>query len=108
MNLWALNLSRLPKDKAFTKETKEGETEVEKILEMDFIWSKESGAPVVAQWKKNPPNIHEDAAPIPGPAQCVGDLALLWAVVYVGHRLGSDPVLLWLWVGQQLQLWFDP
>ena len=39
-------------------------------------------------------NIHEDAGWIPGLAQCIGDMALLW---YIGHRCSSDPALLRLW-----------
>ena len=41
------------------------------------------GVPVVAQWVKNPPSIHEDAGSTPGLAQWVKDPALLWAVAYV-------------------------
>ena len=33
--------------------------------------------------KMNPTRTHEIAGSIPGLAQCVKDLALLWAVVYV-------------------------
>ena len=55
----------------------------------------EWGIPTGAQWVKNPTSIHENACSIPGLAQWVTGLALLWAVV--GHRCGSDLVLLWLW-----------
>ena len=45
------------------------------------------GVPVVAQWLTNPTRNHEVAGSIPGVATSCG----------VGHRLGSDPALLWLW-----------
>ena len=32
----------------------------------------------MAQWVKNPTSIHEEEGSIPGLAQCINDLVLLW------------------------------
>ena len=47
--------------------------------------------------RNNPTRNHEVEGSNPGLAQCVKDLTLRWAVVYVGHRRDSNLMLLWLW-----------
>ena len=42
-------------------------------------------------------SVREDSGLIPGLHQWVKDPVLLQAMVYVGHRCGSDLTLLWLW-----------
>ena len=43
----------------------------------------------------NPTSIHEDAGSMPGP---LSGLRISFAMSCgIGHRQGSDPVLLWLW-----------
>ena len=48
------------------------------------------------QWLTNLTRNHEVVGSIPGLAQWVEDLALSMSCG-VGHRCGSDLVLLWLW-----------
>ena len=55
-----------------------------------------TGVPVVAQQVKNPTSIHEDVGSIPGLAQWVKESNIVMGYG-IGHRCGSDPVLLWLW-----------
>ena len=55
-----------------------------------------SGGPVVVQWVKNLTSNHEDVGSIPGLTQWVKGSGVA-ASCAVGHRYGSEPMLLWLW-----------
>ena len=48
-------------------------------------------------WCSGNKSNHEVSSLIPGPAQWVKELALPWAVLYVGHSCVSYLALLWLW-----------
>ena len=52
--------------------------------------------PLVAQQVKNLASVHEDVGSIPGLDQWVKGLGVAFNCG-VGHRQGSDLVLLWLW-----------
>ena len=51
---------------------------------------------IVAQWVKNTTSIHEDVHLIPGLVQWIKGSGVATSYT-VGHRRGSDLVLLWLW-----------
>ena len=60
-----------------------------------ILYDLSAGVPSVGQTLANPTRIHEDVCSIPGLSQWVKDLLLLCAAV-IGHRCGSDAMLLWL------------
>ena len=57
--------------------------------------------PIVAQWVKKPPSIHEDADLIPVLTQWIKDLTLVSDTAWIPCCCGYG-------VGQQLQLQFAP
>ena len=66
-----------------------------------FLWSSRCGSVVT-----NPISIHEVAGLIPGLAQWIKGSSVAMSCG-VGCRHGLDPLLLWLWCSQELQLQLD-
>ena len=66
------------------------------VLWLNFVKKLSNGSSCGGAAVMNTTGMHMDVGLIPGLTQWVKDLVLPWACG-VGHRRGSDPVLLWLW-----------
>ena len=74
------------------------------LSKQDYLKQNNLGVPTVAQQVKNVTRIHEDEGTIPGLAQWVKDLVLLWSRLQMW--LGLNLALLWLWLWLQLGFFF--